>query len=113
MNWVKARLRHFLGLKYTSPSRVSKTVSAFRRPLLALEELETRNLLTAVLPAPAAALMPYPADNPAFPSGFDAFNPPIANVSVVSAAPQLAALTSQGNPDDSLTVTGAQFSALV
>jgi polygalacturonase len=77
---------------------------------LLLEQLESRDLLAVLLPAPPAALLQHPADNPALPAAFDVFNPPVTNIAAAPAAPQLATLTEQGNPDDSLAATGFQFS---
>jgi hypothetical protein len=77
---------------------------------LLLEQLESRDLLSVLLPTPAPALAQHPADNPALPAAFDVFNPPVVNTGIAWAAPQLATLTEQGSPDDSLAATGYQFS---
>src|SRR5947209_4905058 len=102
MNWVKSRLRHLLGLTPAPAARKSMIVSARKRAALEFEQLEARNVLTTLLPAPAASVAAHPADNPAFPAGFDYFKPPVADLAIATGAPQLAALTSQAKPDDSL-----------
>jgi hypothetical protein len=106
------RLRQFLGItSRLLPSKSTQAPAPSRRFLL-LEQLETRDLLSVLLPAPPAALLQHPADNPALPAAFDVFNPPVTNIAVAPAAPQLATLTEQAKPDDSLAATGFQFSTL-
>ncbi len=116
MNRVIMRLRLLL-----SPnSRQSKRIPLRRRPPLTFEQLESRDLLAVLLPAPSGtvnaqaqiALTNHPSSNPALPSGMDVFNPPVANLTPATGAPQLATLTSQANPDGNLATTGYQFSAL-
>src|ERR1700730_8784582 len=120
MNKVMNRLRHFFGIK--SRPVFHKFAKASKRAPLLLEQLESRNLLAlTLLPGPSSALnaaaqlalVQHPPGNPALPAGMDVFNPPVSNFAPSSAAPQLATLTSQANPDDSLAATGIQFSTLI
>lgn len=100
-----SRLRRLFGPKARTP------VNKSYRRTLAVELLESRDLLS-LLPAPSSALSQYPADNPTLPASFQVYSPPVDTITIPSAAPQLATLTRQGGPDDSLAATGFQFSTL-
>src|SRR5262245_61549078 len=112
MKKVITHLRSIIGFSIPHSSKKNKKVSTKNWTSLSLEQLESRDLLAVLLPAPSTALSQYPASNPSLPTGIETFSPPVADVAVAPLAPQLATLTDQANPDDSLAATGYQFSNL-
>src|SRR5271167_30666 len=52
-----------------------------------------------------------PSPEPAFPSGFDSFLPPVNTAAPVAGAPAIAEWTRIGSPDAVIAMTGSQFSS--
>ena len=84
MNRVTSSLRHILGFTPCPVSDKSTKEPKRRRPYFLLEQLESRDLLAGLLPAPESALAQHPADNPTLPAAFDVFNPPVASVATTA-----------------------------
>jgi hypothetical protein len=73
------------------------------------ESLENRLLMTAL---PNMPVIVAPASNPALPSGFDVFSPPVSPIVPASGAPGIAAWTESAGPGDSISISATQISAL-
>lgn len=72
----------------------------------------TSGLGTSVT-APALPNISYsePSPNPNLPSSMDTFTPPVSNVAVSSDAPIIATADSIGGPNNSIAITGSNFTA--
>jgi len=73
------------------------------------EPLEKRLMLTGLPDMPDIVA---PASNPALPSGFDVFTPPVTATAPAAGAPAIAAWTESAGPGQSISISVTQISAL-
>jgi hypothetical protein len=90
------------------PALLRRPLAARRRPISLLEALEGRRLLSTTFPD--LPNLDKPLGNPALPAGVHAFAPPVAATTPVGAAPDFADWIRSGGPNQTLSLTGDEFS---